>query len=374
MRLLFLTTQDRFFLTHVSERATFFKEKGWDVYVAAQQTSEKYKADIQNLGFKFYDTKMERKAVNPFSLVASFFRILKIYSVVHPDLCFHLGAKSIFIGSMVCKCLGRSIKIINAPIGLGFVYVSNSVKAKALRPLVDFMYKLTLNPQRSKVIIENRDDIRYFVLKGAAKKENVYWIPGAGVNTDIFKPDDKLPIVTVVMAARLIKEKGIWEYIEAAERLYKLKVPVCMKLVGVPDFGNPSSVTETEFQQIQKNPAIEYLGFCEEMQHILNNAHICCLPSYREGLPRVLVEAASSGMAIITTDTVGCREVVNGKNGVLVPMNGVNEIVNQIIDYLLKPQKLHSAQEESRKFALERFDTKIICEQTYNVLLSLIKE
>lgn len=375
MRLLILTTQDRFFLTHVSERAIFFKKKGWQVYVAAQLTSEKYKEQIEDLGFQFYDTRIERKAINPVALMTSFLHVLDIYKKVSPDLCFHLGAKAIFIGTAACKCFSKGkIGIINAPIGLGFIYSSNSIKARVLRPIVDFMYKLTLNPKNSKVIIENHDDLKYFVSNGAVKQEQIFCIPGAGVCTSVFRPEKKYNTVTVVMAARLIEEKGVWDYIQVADKLREQGVPVRMQLVGTPDFGNPTSITEVELECIKNNPSIEYLGYQENMQNIFNRAHICCLPSYREGLPRVLVEAASSGMALITTDTVGCRETVNGKNGILVPIHGVSEIVDQIKDYVFHSQKLCQAQNESRLLALDKFDTKIICQQTYQVAKLLCQE
>lgn len=375
MRLLILTTQDRFFLTHVSERAIFFKKQGWQVYVAAQLTSEKYKEQIEDLGFRFYDTRIERKVINPVALITSFLRVWDIYKKVSPDLCFHLGAKSIFVGTAVCKCFSKGkTKIINAPIGLGFVYSSNSIKARALRPIVDFMYKLTLNPKNSKVIIENHDDLKYFVSNGAVKQDQIFCVPGAGVCTSVFKPEKKNNTVTVVMAARLIEEKGVWDYIQVADKLREQGVPVRMQLVGIPDFGNPTSITEAELECIKNNPSIEYLGYQENMQNIFNRAHICCLPSYREGLPRALVEAASSGMALITTDTVGCRETVNGKNGILVPIHGVSEIVDQIKEYVFHSQKLCQAQNESRHLALDKFDTKIICQQTYQVAKLLCKE
>ena len=370
MRLLIFTTQDRFFLTHVSERANFFKKHGWDVFVAAQLTDEKYKFQIENLGFEFYDTKIERKAINPFSLISSFFQIWKIYEKVKPDFCFHLGAKAIFIGTIIANYM-KNISIVNAPIGLGYIYVSNSLRARILRPIVDFMYKLTLNPLKSRVIIENSDDIEYFVNNGALRESDVFCIPGAGVDTNIFKPENKDDVITVVMAARLIKEKGVWDYIRAAEILSEQKVPVKMLLIGSPDFGNPSSVTLSELEQIKHNSAIEYLGYQENVQDFFNQAHICCLPSYREGLPRTLVEAASSGMALITTDTIGCRETVNGKNGVLVPIHGVSEIVNQIKYYVENPDKLLMAQKESRNLALTKFDGRIISQQTYRVFTQL---
>lgn len=374
MRILILTTQDKFFLSHISERAKYLKEKGWDVFVAAQLTNIKYQEKIEQQGFHFFDTKIERKNVNPVSFICALIRLNKIYNNVSPDLCYHLGAKAIFAGTIIAKLFLKKAKIVNAPIGLGFVYTSQSFKARCLRPLVDLMYRLTLNPCGSKVIVENHDDIEYFISKAALKRTSAYCIPGAGVNVEIFRPEKKNDVITIVMAARFIKEKGIWDYVKAAEVLYRDKIPVRIQLVGAPDYGNPSSITKVEFDRIRNHPAIEYLGFREDMQNIFNHAHICCLPSYREGLPRVLVEAASSGMAIITTDSVGCRETVNGKNGVLIPIRGVDQIVSSVKNYVHNPSKLLYAQQESRDLALKKFDTRIICKATYDVFIQLLSK
>ena len=375
MRLLIVTTQDRFFLTHVVERALYFKQKGWDVSVAAEETQKNYKNNILALGFNFYDTQIERKSLNPLGLLKAFFRLNKIFKDVKPDYCYNLGAKAIFLSTFLTYFQKRTIRIVNAPIGLGFVYASQSLKARVLRPLVDFLYKKLLNPQNSKVIIENQDDINYFVGVGALKREEAFCILGAGVDTKKFKPAQKRSeMLTVVMASRLIVEKGVRDFVRVAEILYKEGVPVHCVLVGEPDYGNPSSISQKEFNDLKNNPAIECLGFCEHVDKIFSRAHICCFPSfYREGLPRVLIEAASSGLAIITTDTIGCRETVDGTNGKLVPVHDVDGIVLAIKDYLINPEKLLEAQVHSRKMAIERFDTSIICEKTFEVFKSLMR-
>lgn len=373
MRLLIVTTQDRFFLTHVVERALYFKQKGWDVFIAAEETQKKYKNNILALGFDFYDTQIERKSLNPLGLLKAFFRLKKIYKDVKPDYCYNLGAKAIFLSTFLTYFQHGAIKIVNAPIGLGFVYASQSLKARVLRPLVDFLYKKFLNPKNSRVIVENQDDIDYFAGTGALRCEEAFCILGAGVDTQKFKPALKRSeMLTVVMASRLIVEKGVRDFVRVAEILYKEGLPVHCILVGEPDYGNPSSISQKEFIDLKNNPAIECLGFCEHVDEVFSKAHVCCFPSfYREGLPRVLIEAASSGLAIITTDTVGCRETVDGKNGKLLPVHDIDGMVQSIKDYLINPEKLLEAQVHSRKIAIEKFDTPIICEKTYEVFKSL---
>lgn len=375
MRLLIVTTQDRFFLTHVAERALYFKKKGWEVSIAAKETQKKYKDSILALGFNFYDTQIERKSLNPLGLLKAFFRLKKIYKDVKPDYCYNLGAKAIFLSTFLTYFQNGVIKIVNAPIGLGFVYASRSLKARVLRPLVDFLYKKFLNPKNSRVIIENQDDIDYFVETGALRREEAFCILGAGVDTQKFKPAQKRSeMLTVVMASRLIVEKGVRDFVRVAEILYKEGLPVHCVLVGEPDYGNPSSISKKEFIDLKNNPAIECLGFCEHVDEVFSKAHICCFPSfYREGLPRVLIEAASSGLAIITTDTVGCRETVDGKNGKLLPIHDIEGMILVIKNYLINPEELKKAQIHSRKIAIEKFDTSIICEKTFEVFKSLMR-
>lgn len=373
MRILIITTQDRFFLTHIQERAIFLKQRGWEVAVAVQMTDHKYKQKIVGLGFHFFDTKIERKSLNPFSQLIALVRLREIFKKFNPDVCYHLGAKSIFLGTCVAKFVKHDIKIVNAPIGLGFIYASDSIKAHILRPVVDLLYKLFLNPLHSKVIVENQDDINYFVKNGALKKTDAHCILGAGVDTDKFKPTSHSGPLIVVMASRLIFEKGVWDFVKVAEALHQEKLPVRCLLIGKPDEGNPSSISVTEYEKLQLNPAVECLGFCENVNEQFSRADICCFPSfYREGLPRVLIEAASSGLAIITTDVIGCRETVNGRNGILVSPHDVQTMVNQIRIYVNNPGLLQEAQCASRALALEKFDKRIICKQTYEVIETLV--
>lgn len=372
MKLLILTTQDRFFLSHLLERAQYIQDKGWEIIVATEKTSDDYFRRIQQFGFKVYDTQIKRKSINPFSQLQDVITLSKIYKHEKPDVCWHLGAKYIFWGTIAVKLFIPHVKIINSPIGLGFIYVSKSFKARLLRPLVTLLYKMLLNPKNSFVIVENHDDIDFFVKINAVKEASVVLIPGAGINTRTFTPSKtKEKICQVVMLSRLIREKGVYEYIQAAKILHEEKVPVKMILVGEPDYGSPSSVTESEYKMLQQCDFIKCLGYRKDVLEILQSSHVCCLPSYREGLPRALIEATSCGLAVITTDTVGCRDIILNENGLLVKVGDVTALCNAIRFMVDNPTERKKMGAKGRELALTRFDSKEICDQTYQVLADL---
>ena len=320
MKILIVTTQDRFFLSHIRDRACYFRDQGYVVAVAAQKTSQKYVDSIKALGFDFFDTRIIRRSINPLSQILAIANLYSTNRKFKPDISFHLGAKAIFWGTIAARLYKRNTAVINAPIGLGYVFASDNWMAKLIRPFVLSLYRFLLNPTNSRVIIENEDDIDFFVAKNCLHPGQAYCILGAGVDTVEFSPlpfSERNSVCTVVMASRLIKEKGVHEFIEVANELYKLKAPVRMQLLGEPDFGNPSSLSAKELEELKQNPAIEYLGFQDNVSSIIRKAHICMLPSYyREGLPRILVEACCSGLAILTTNTVGCRETIRCDTGI----------------------------------------------------------
>lgn len=377
MNLIIFVGQDRFFLSHVRDRAEYLSRKGFNVYVLGKKTEDQYVEQIEALGFKFHDTKIRRDAINPFVALQNFADVISIYRSIKPDIVFHLGAKPIFLGTVAARLLNSSVAILNAPIGLGHVFICKTFKAKILRNIVILLYKLLLNPKKSKVIVENQDDIRFFLNLRAARKEDICLIPGAGINTKVYVPGkkaDKNKNCTIIMVARLIKEKGIHEFIAAAEKSYEEHLPLKFVLVGSPDYHNPSSLTEQEYQNLKKNPAIECAGFSENVLPSLQQADIACLPSYREGLPRSLIEACSCGLPIITTDTVGCREIVINNNGLKVPVGNAEALFNAIKAVAFSPEKRIKMGANSRSLAVERFETNKISEQTYQVMESLYEQ
>ena len=370
MRLLIFTNQDKFFLTHLLDRAKYFRDKGWTVYVAAQLTEETNKVMIERQGFLFFDTQINRKSVNPFEIIRSLMTIRKIYLSVNPDFCFHLGAKSIFMGTFIARILNRKIKIVNAPIGLGHIFISDSFKARILRPIVKQCYKAFLNPSGSQVIIENQDDINYFIGSKALRPDCAHLIQGAGIDTTRFYPlkkNTRNDLCIVVMVSRLIKEKGVREFIEAAKILSRKRLKFRMMLVGAPDFNNPSSLTQQEYEQIKQSNFVDCLGYKKDILEVLQSADICCLPSYREGLPRALIEATACGLPIVTTNVIGCRDIVINNNGILVEPRNPTDLADAIEYLILHKEDRELMGKNSRDLAVRRFDKELINKKTYKV-------
>ena len=378
MRILIVTTQDRFFISHICERALYLKKNGCLVAVAAQKTSQSLVNKIEELGFSFFDSKIVRRSVNPFSQLLALIRLFRIQARFKPDICFQLGAKAIFYGTLVARIFNPKVGIVNAPIGLGYVFASKNVRAKLLRPIVLMLYKWLLNPQRSRVIIENIDDLRFFAKKGFLRPQDAFCVLGAGVDTDVFVPLDfkkRNEVCTVVMASRLIKEKGVEDFVNAANWLYRHNIPVKMQLIGEPDFGNPSSISSEYFEKLKSTPSLECLGYQSEMVSYLQKAHICCLPSfYREGLPRILIEGASCGLTILTTDTIGCKEVIRDNNGFLFAPHDVKKLVELIKYLVINSDELQLMCKRSREVAVHYFDSRLIAKRTYEIIRGLKEE
>lgn len=375
MKLLVLTTQDRFFLTHIRDRIAYFQAKGWEVCVVVQKTDQKLFDEIQELGVQLFDSKIRRGSINPFFELISLCRLLRIYYISKPDIVWHLGAKSIFYGTAITLFLRmfRRIGVVNAPIGMGYVFASTDFKAKLLRPLFRLLYRFLLNPAHSKVIVENVDDIQAFISSRMLQPGDAHCVLGAGIDTSVFKPrEHDNAICTVLMASRLIYEKGVWDFVKVAEDLYKKKVPVKMVLVGEPDSGNPSSLTNEDVEVLRQNPALVYLGYREDMVRLLQMSDVFCLPSfYREGLPRALIEATSCGLPVITTNTIGCKEVVRMQNGFLFNPRDYKEL-SYLVETLVKNPSLRKKMgEKSREVAVKFFDINVINKQTYSIFYAL---
>ncbi|EGQ8547083.1 glycosyltransferase, partial [Vibrio parahaemolyticus] len=231
--------------------------------------------------------------------------------------------KPVLYGGVVNKVLlnFRPKKMVFSVTGLGSASMSDNIGGKLLWKILKLVYKFIFSAKNTSVIFENSDDQNLF-LRFNVVKENSYIVNGAGVDVNEFSPSsDKPNPVKVILVARLLKDKGVREFIDAGCILNEKKVPVELLLVGATDLDNPSSMTDDEIDLASTSGNVQVLGFKTDVAECYRNANIACLPSYREGLPKSLIEAASCGLPIITTDVPGCRQMVHGgENGILVPV------------------------------------------------------
>jgi len=331
-RILYLVTEDWYFCSHRLPLARAAKKAGHDVIVVTH-TSEC--ADLVRAeGFKLIPINFPRSLRRPWQDIGTLFSLLKIYRQERPDIIHHVALKPVVYGSLMALYAGRSKPhvIVNALTGLGFVFTSQSLFARTMRILVIPQLRFLLRRENNHVILQNSDDRKMLVSLGLVNPDRISLIRGAGVDTETFKPHpeaDGSPVVMLV--SRILRDKGVEEFVQAAGRLLAEGVQARFVLVGDADPENPSSLSRRKLEKWHAEGVVEWWGKQENMPEIYHQTHIVCLPSYREGLPKVLLEAAASGRPIVATDVPGCREIViDGDNGLLVPVRDASALAGAL--------------------------------------------
>lgn len=318
-KLLYFISEDWFFCSHFMDRAKAAQQAGFEVVVLTRIAA--HGGQLLAAGFRPIELRMQRSSTHPLRELGVLRQVWRVYRAERPDLLHHVALKPILYGSLVARWLGLR-PVVNAPVGMGYVFTSQGARGRWLRGAVRFGLRGLLNRPGSKVVFENQEDLAASVASGSVRAEDGVLIRGAGVDLVRFSPAPAPPPapVRVVLAARMLRDKGVHEFVEAARLLRDRGVPVCCMLVGMPDAGNPSSLPLAQLEQWQREGVVQWLGHRDDMARVLRDSHIACLPSYREGLPKFLLEAMACGLPVVSTDVPGCREAVQpGVTGLLVP-------------------------------------------------------
>lgn len=314
--LLYLVTEDWYFLSHRLPMASAARRAGYDVHVATHLNGAG--GEIERHGFTLHDLTWRRGSMNPFDLVSIILEIRALYDRLNPDLVHHVALQPAIIGSLAAS--GRRFKRLNALAGLGFGFTSRSAKATMIRPVLAALLRVLLKNPDASVLVQNPDDAAAIGALGVPK-DHVFLIPGSGVDTGQLPslPESEGPI-TVAFVGRLLADKGIRMLIAAHDLLTAQGMPVRLLVAGDGDPANPASIPASEIAQWKETPGVEMLGHVADIQSVWKRAHIAVLPSRREGLPKSLLEAAACGRPIVATDVPGCREIArDGVNALLVP-------------------------------------------------------
>jgi glycosyltransferase involved in cell wall biosynthesis len=326
-------------------------------------------------GFRWIGVDMNRRSLNPARELALIRRISAVYTAEKPDIVHHFTIKCVVYGSLIARWNGIRNRV-NAVTGMGYVFSDDGYKARLLRPLVRNLIRAALGGEGSRLILQNKDDLAAFVAAELASREHTHLIRGSGVDTSRFKPvdaDRERRVMRVLLASRLLWEKGIQEYVEAANLIKAEKLPIEFLLAGSPDPGNPGSVAPAQLAKWQEAGAVHYLGHVSDMPRLLADIDVAVLPSYREGVPRSLLEAAACGLPIITTDVPGCREVVqHGVNGFLIPPRNAPALAASIRRLYERPEERVRMGRAGRDTVLSDFDQQIVFEKTYAVYQDLL--
>jgi glycosyltransferase involved in cell wall biosynthesis len=364
-KLLFVVTEDWYFVSHRLQLAVAACEAGFEVALATRV--RKHGDIIRRAGIRLIPFELSRRAGNPFlELMGLFF----LYRRERPDIVHHVALKPVFLGGLAGRLAGLSAQV-NAVAGLGWLFISRSCTARLLSPLIRWILALLMNAPRSRVIVQNPDDAE-LLKKAGVTESHLRMIRGAGVDTAKFSPSPELAEpICVVLAARILWDKGVGEFVEAARQLKQDGVKARFILVGDPDPDNPASIPEETLHAWQEEKVVEWWGHRDDMVAVFHSAHVVCLPSYREGLPKVLLEATACGRPIVTTDVPGCREVVReGKNGLLVPARDAQALSEALLCLIKNPELRAEMGHCGREIVLKEFSSEKVIAQT----LDLYKE
>ena len=304
--------------------------------------------------------------------LGSIFSIWRVLARERPDLVHMVAVKPVLYGGLAARAAGTPAAI-GTFTGLGYLYVSRGALSGMRRWLVERLLTLALGHPRMKVIFQNPDDQATLVGRGVVAAEKTLLIRGSGVDIDRFTPAPEpggLPIV--ILASRMLKDKGVLEFVGAARILRQRGVQVRLALVGDPDPGNPTSLLREELEFLVAEGTLEWWGFRKDMVKVLQEASVVCLPSYTEGVPKVLIEAASCGRAIIASDIPGCRVIVDsGKNGLLVPVRSVQPLAQAIESLVLDPARRQAMGRAGREKVRSGFSLEYVNQATVSVYADL---
>ncbi len=314
--LVYLVTEDWYFLSHRLPMALQAQRAGYDVHVITHVNKG---ADaIKTLGFHLHAVVWRRGSVNPYGFVANIRAVSRLYREIDPDIVHHVALQPTIVGSLAAS--GHRYVRLNALAGLGFAFTSDTPKAMVARPILRALLRHVLGHSSASVLVQNPDD-RAVVRSLGIADEKIFVIPGSGVETDKLTPlpEPEGP-VTAAFVGRLLDDKGVRTLVTAHEILAQRGEAVRLLIAGEPDLANPASIPADEIAAWGRHPGIELLGQVTDIRDVWKAAHIAVLPSRREGLPKSLLEGAACGRPIIATDVPGCREIARpGVNALLVP-------------------------------------------------------
>ena len=366
-KLLYVVDTDWFFISHRLALAVAAKERGYTVVVVAYDTG---KAQIiRDAGIKFIHAEVVRKGLNPLKELSIARELFRIYKSERPDIVHHITLKMIIAGSLAARLAGVKATV-NAVTGLGHFFIDPR-KKWMVNLLFSPIFKTIRTSTGLKYIFQNKDDEAVFISHGWTRQGSSVLIKGSGVDLEEYQalPEPETLPIRISCGTRLLRDKGIYEFAEAA-RLLKNRFGNRIEciLAGRVIIENPTSIRTDEIEKWVSEGILTYSGFQTDMYDFLGKCHINVLPSYREGLPRSLIEACSVGRAIVTTDVPGCKDVVtHGLNGFLVPPRNSEKLADAI-GLLVEDKGLReSMARESRRKAEEEFDVRIVIRDTLGV-------
>ena len=357
---------DSFFLSHRLPIALAAKKQGYNVAIVCANTG--YKEEIESFGLSFFDVPFERSGTNPIHELKCIRLLCKLYRKHKPDVIHHVTLKVCLLGSLAAKILGHK-NVVNAISGLGYNFIEdrNGLAQRIIRYLIPVAFK----SKTFHFILQNPDDVELITKMKLVPTKNIVLIKGSGVDLDEYSytqlpKSDKMQFL---FPARMLYDKGLNEFIDAA---YQLKSKIAGKvefvLAGNCDLENMTAINPDELRAKIDNDYIKWIGFQNNMIPVYQQSSVVVLPSYREGLPKTLIEACAIGRPIITTNVPGCREcVIDGYNGCLVEAKNIESLASAILEFANHRDRLELYSHNSRRIAEKEFSIEKVINKTMKV-------
>lgn len=359
-RLLYLVSEDWYFLSHRLPMARAASEAGYEVHVATRIGNGA--SAIAAEGFQVHPLHWQRGSLHPTDLLRAVAGVRKIYRALTPDLIHQVAFWPAIIGSLAS--LGLPAKRLSALAGLGFAFTSNSIKARGVRAVLRLFLKRLLSGARAAILVQNDDDLA--VIKNiGVDREHLFLIPGSGVDTERLRPLPEPPgAITVAYVGRLLDDKGLRPLVRAQALLFQRGETIRLLIAGEADPANPASIPPDEVERWRHQPGVEVLGHAP-VAEVWAKAHIAVLPSRREGLPLSLLEAAACGRPIVATDVPGCREIARPEvNAFLVPPDDADALAAAIARLAHDPALRARFGEAGRQLVEREFSSERIGRET----------
>ena len=331
--------------------------EGYEVYAAGQMPESEWAERFKGIGVTYKQITVSRNGLNPMGDLASLKDIKRLLQEIKPDKIFVFQAKTVAYGCMAAHSLGIT-EVYTLIAGLGSIYLGHGLKNKLVKTVMSALYKQAFRKSK-KVFFQNNDDKQTMLDEGLLKEDKIVMIHGSGVNVESFVPTELTAIPTFLFIGRLIRDKGVGEYLDACKIIkaeYGDKVR-CL-LVGPYD-SNPSALKPEELQPLVDSGIIEYFGEQRDVRPYISQCSIYVLPSYHEGTPKTVLESMAMGRAIITSNAPGCKEtVVDGANGYLTKVKDADDVAEKMRILIDHPETVSSMGKKSREMACEIFDVK----------------
>jgi len=366
-------TEDWYFCSHRLPLARAARDAGLDVAVVTHV--DKHGTQILKEGFRLVPLNLKRNGSNLVREMLLMLSLLSIYRREKPAIVHHVAMKPIIYGTIAARLTGVPV-IINAFGGLGYLFSSSKFRAVILRRLVTLGLRMVLNDSRCRIIVQNPDDLQRLAKECDVDPNRITLIKGSGVDLKQFYPSQEpIGVPLVVLASRMLWNKGIGEFVEAASILNKEGVAARFALVGESDDHNPLSIPGSRLKKWHADNRVEWWGYRTDMPSVLAQASVVCLPSYYgEGVPKILIEAAASGRPIVTTDMPGCREIVrDGENGLLVPVRNSRELARALGRLINDAPLRREMGYRGRRIVESEFSVESVVEETIQVYEEMLR-